>query len=120
MMKQLQTFLKYTATYISLLHFKLFYTLGETSLMEVTNCGAHQHKYTYTEEKLCFIQIHVNPKLNLTRLIAIYKTHPHYPTACISSRTKCGLKGFVDLPPRAPRRLLDYRDEPSAAEQYDG
>lgn len=29
-------------------------------------------------------------------------------------------KSFVDLPPRAPRRLLDYRDEPSAAEQYDG
>lgn len=83
--------------------------------MEVTNYGAHQHKYTYTEEKLCFIQIHANPKLNLTRQIAIYKIHPRHPTACISSRTKCVL-----LPPRAPRRLLDYRDEPSTAEQYDG
>lgn len=88
--------------------------------MEATNYGAHRHKYTYTEEKLCFIQIHANTKLNLTRQIAIYKTHPRHPTACISSRTKCVLKSFGDLPPRAPRRLLDYRDEPSAAEHYDG
>lgn len=88
--------------------------------MEVTNCSAHQHKHTNRERKLYFAQIHVNPGLNVARQFANHRTHPRFPTACISSRTKCGLKSSVDLPPRAARRLLDYRDEPSAAELYDG
>lgn len=91
-MKQLYNVLQiHGHLYITFALETVLYT-PETSLMEVTNYGTHKHKYTYTEEKLCFIQIHANPKLNPTRLIAIYKTHPRHPTACISSRTKCVLR----------------------------
>jgi len=92
----------------------------ETSFMEVIVYTVHSHKYADTQRKLYFVQIHVNPKLNLTRQFPICQIRPHYPTACTSSRTKCGLTTFMDLPPRATRRLLDYRHEPSAAELCDG